>query len=61
MLEATLLYFSPVEKFWDYVTRLIYPQAVGGDIGCGMLAVRLDVDATPLRDLVRLPAGQSTS
>ena len=25
-------------------TRL-FPQAVGGDIGCGMLAVRLDCDA----------------
>ena len=31
-------------------TNLIYPQAVGGDIGCGMLAVRLDVDATCLKD-----------
>ena len=31
-------------------TNLIYPQAVGGDIGCGMLAVRLDVDATCLTD-----------
>jgi tRNA-splicing ligase RtcB len=26
-------------------SRLIYPQAVGGDIGCGMLAVAFDVDA----------------
>jgi tRNA-splicing ligase RtcB len=31
-------------------SRLIYPQAVGGDIGCGMLAVALDVDARALRD-----------
>lgn len=30
-------------------SHLIYPQAVGGDIGCGMLAVALDVDATALR------------
>jgi tRNA-splicing ligase RtcB len=29
-------------------SRLIYPQAVGGDIGCGMLAVGFDVDATAL-------------
>lgn len=28
----------------------IYPQAVGGDIGCGMLAVAFDVDAGPLAD-----------
>jgi tRNA-splicing ligase RtcB len=28
---------------------LIYPQAVGGDIGCGMLAVAMDIDAAPLR------------
>ena len=27
---------------------LIYPQAVGGDIGCGMLAVELDVEAAAL-------------
>lgn len=27
---------------------LIYPQAVGGDIGCGMLAVGLDVEAAAL-------------
>lgn len=26
---------------------LIYPQAVGGDIGCGMLAVALDTEANP--------------
>jgi tRNA-splicing ligase RtcB len=31
-------------------SRLIYPQAVGGDIGCGMLAVGLDVEAEALRD-----------
>lgn len=31
-------------------SRLIYPQAVGGDIGCGMRAVGFDVDATALRD-----------
>jgi tRNA-splicing ligase RtcB (3'-phosphate/5'-hydroxy nucleic acid ligase) len=31
-------------------TRLIYPQAVGGDIGCGILAVPFDVAATRLRD-----------
>src|SRR4051812_16095709 len=29
-------------------SQLIYPQAVGGDIGCGMLAVALDVDSTAL-------------
>jgi tRNA-splicing ligase RtcB len=29
-------------------SSLIYPQAVGGDIGCGMLAVGLDVDASAL-------------
>jgi tRNA-splicing ligase RtcB len=29
-------------------SRLIYPQAVGGDIGCGMLAVGFDVEATAL-------------
>src|SRR2546430_10893009 len=27
---------------------LIYPQAVGGDIGCGMLAVALDVESAAL-------------
>jgi tRNA-splicing ligase RtcB (3'-phosphate/5'-hydroxy nucleic acid ligase) len=26
-------------------SRLIYPQAVGGDIGCGMLALAFDVEA----------------
>jgi len=31
-------------------SRLIYPQAVGGDIGCGMLAVGFDVEATALND-----------
>lgn len=31
-------------------SRLIYPQAVGGDIGCGMLAVATDSSAEPLRD-----------
>ncbi len=29
---------------------LIYPQAVGGDIGCGMLAVGLDVEAGVLNN-----------
>jgi len=29
-------------------SRLIYPQAVGGDIGCGMFAVRFDVEASAL-------------
>jgi tRNA-splicing ligase RtcB len=31
-------------------SRLIYPQAVGGDIGCGMLAVATDSTADRLRD-----------
>lgn len=31
-------------------SHLIYPQAVGSDIGCGMLAVALDVDAAPLKN-----------
>ena len=31
-------------------SRLIYPQAVGGDIGCGMLAVGFDVDAPALEN-----------
>jgi tRNA-splicing ligase RtcB len=31
-------------------SNLIYPQAVGGDIGCGMLAVGLDVDTASLKD-----------
>lgn len=29
-------------------SHLIYPQAVGGDIGCGMFAVALDIDAAAL-------------
>lgn len=29
-------------------SSLIYPQAVGGDIGCGMLAAALDVEAAAL-------------
>lgn len=31
-------------------SHLIYPQAVGGDIGCGMFAAGLDLDAGALRD-----------
>ena len=31
-------------------SRLIYPQAVGGDIGCGMLAVATNSTAERLRD-----------
>lgn len=31
-------------------SELIYPQAVGGDIGCGMLAVGFDVEAAALQD-----------
>jgi tRNA-splicing ligase RtcB len=31
-------------------SRLIYPQAVGGDIGCGMLAVAFDVESAALQD-----------
>ncbi len=31
-------------------SRLIYPQAVGGDIGCGMLAVAINSTSEPLRD-----------
>src|SRR5213080_3251958 len=30
-------------------SHLIYPQPVGGDIGCGMLAVALDLDSCALR------------
>ena len=30
-------------------SRLVYPAAVGGDIGCGMAAVRVDVEAELLR------------
>src|SRR4051812_22604 len=37
-------------------SHLIYPQAVGGDIGCGMLAVGLDIEAAAL-ELPRV-AGQ---
>ena len=33
-------------------THLIYPQAVGGDIGCGVLAVPFDVEAERLGDPV---------
>src|SRR5437899_5964712 len=29
-------------------SHVIYPQAVGGDIGCGMLAVAVDVEASAL-------------
>ncbi|QOY90921.1 RtcB family protein [Paludibaculum fermentans] len=29
-------------------THLLYPQAVGGDIGCGMFAVALDIEASAL-------------
>jgi tRNA-splicing ligase RtcB len=29
-------------------SHLIYPQAVGGDIGCGMLAVALDIEVATL-------------
>ena len=29
-------------------SALLYPQAIGGDIGCGVLAVGLDVDAASL-------------
>lgn len=31
-------------------THLIYPQAVGGDIGCGILAVPFDIGAEHLGD-----------
>jgi tRNA-splicing ligase RtcB len=31
-------------------SALIYPQAVGGDIGCGMLAVGFDVEASALNN-----------
>jgi tRNA-splicing ligase RtcB len=36
--------------------RLVYPSAVGGDIGCGMLAVAFDAGADCLRDPVRAGA-----
>ncbi len=31
-------------------SHLIYPQAVGGDIGCGMLAVAVDVEVSALKN-----------
>src|SRR5579871_5836930 len=31
-------------------TELLYPQAVGGDIGCGMLAVPFDVQAESISE-----------
>jgi tRNA-splicing ligase RtcB len=31
-------------------SQLIYPQAVGGDVGCGMLAVPFDLGASAIRD-----------
>src|SRR5579871_2747779 len=31
-------------------TDLLYPQAVGGDIGCGMLAVPFDMDAASISE-----------
>jgi tRNA-splicing ligase RtcB len=31
-------------------SQLIYPQAVGGDIGCGMLAVAVDLEAAALEN-----------
>ncbi len=31
-------------------SQLIYPQAVGGDIGCGMLAVAVDAEAASLKN-----------
>jgi tRNA-splicing ligase RtcB (3'-phosphate/5'-hydroxy nucleic acid ligase) len=31
-------------------SRLVYPSAVGGDIGCGMLAMAFDASADVLRD-----------
>jgi tRNA-splicing ligase RtcB len=31
-------------------SELLYPQAVGGDIGCGMLAVPFDVEAASVRE-----------
>ena len=40
-------------------SHLLYPQAVGGDIGCGMLAVGLDIEAAAL-DVPRV-AGQVLS
>jgi tRNA-splicing ligase RtcB len=37
-------------------SHLIYPQAVGGDIGCGILAVPFDVTADCIADPARLLA-----
>jgi tRNA-splicing ligase RtcB (3'-phosphate/5'-hydroxy nucleic acid ligase) len=37
-------------------TQLIYPQAVGGDIGCGILAVPFDAAGDCLSDPARLLA-----
>jgi tRNA-splicing ligase RtcB len=34
-------------------TRLVYPAAVGGDIGCGMLAIAFDAPAELLTDPLR--------
>jgi len=31
-------------------SQMIYPQAVGGDIGCGMLAVAVNAEATELKN-----------
>jgi tRNA-splicing ligase RtcB (3'-phosphate/5'-hydroxy nucleic acid ligase) len=31
-------------------TELLYPQAVGGDIGCGMLAIPFDADAASIAE-----------
>jgi len=31
-------------------SQMIYPQAVGGDIGCGMLAVAADAEAAALKN-----------
>src|SRR3569833_85824 len=45
-------------------THLIYPQAVGGDIGCGVLAVPFDISAERLSDPVlagKVLAGLSRS
>jgi tRNA-splicing ligase RtcB len=45
-------------------TELIYPQAVGGDIGCGMLAIPFDVEAASIsepRTAGRILAGLGNS
>jgi tRNA-splicing ligase RtcB len=34
-------------------SRLLFPSAVGGDIGCGMLALAFDADASVLADPLR--------